>query len=115
MPNDQKKKKQQADTSNQPGARPVGLSMDDWGKIASLYAQYAQDEATRFADEAKNLYQQAQGVYDKLYERVPVYGEALGRVAQKASEWYPSPTNPKFVKNVAFRAAKAAPRVMRDR
>lgn len=116
MPNDKNKKKQQADTSNQPGARPVGLSMDDWMKVASMYAKnvqdetarfagYAQDEYDRYANEAKNLYKRAQRV-------LPVVGESAGRLVMKASEYYPSPTNPKFVNKATLGAAKLLPYVL---
>lgn len=122
MPSDQKKKKQQADTSNQPGARPVGLSMDDWNKITSAYAKYAQNEADRYVDEAKAMYDQAQALYDRgtfygqrLYDRLPDFGASLGRFVQTVADWYPSLTNPKFMNKVALGATKAAPRIIRDR
>lgn len=122
MPNDQKKKKQQADTSNQPGARPVGLSMDDWNKITSAYAKYAQNEAARYVDEAKTMYDQTQALYDRgavygqrLYDRLPDFGASLGRFVQTVADWHPSLTNPKFMNKVAFGATKAAPRIIRDR
>jgi hypothetical protein len=116
MPSDQKKNKQQADTSNQADGRPAGLSMDDWMKVASMYAKNAQDETARFAryaqdgydryaNEARNMYGRAQRVYESL----PAYGEAAGRLALGASEYYPSLTNRPFVDKAVFGVAKVLP------
>lgn len=96
MPSDQKKKKQQADTSNQTDGRPAGLSMDDWNKITSAYAKYAEQEANRYMDQAQ-----------KVYAKMPEYIQTADQVMQELPSYVPNLANPHFTKKMSRKATDA--------